>query len=177
MRCRSHAFQRMVSLMKPNGSQLALALALVSAALGAGLLPFVMIGLVGALFLFAAFCLLMIFYLVAPTPDELSLLQRGAGWLLHFVGSLLLIGITGTASVMASAMGSNQSGLGPPTSLHWILLGLSAVLPSVLMALALRNRTAWPWRRCALWGVVVFVVWPTGVLIFWVLTPILPLSA
>lgn len=144
------------------------------AALGAGLCQFVMIGLIGVGLFPIAFVLLLSAGALAQTAGNVPFWQRGAGLAVYLVGVLLLLAIAGYASSLAynAVMSTTVT-----TTLDWGLLGLFSLAPTIVIALGLRYRTKWSWSRCAIWGAAAWCVLPMAVIVFWVLAPVLPLTA
>lgn len=163
-------------------SELLLGMGLAAAALGAGLCQFVMVGLIGLALLVLALALLMVAGLMAHSADEPSARRKLAGLLFHLLGAVLLIVVAFYASQTAfnRALEVERAGAAPAggaVALTWGLVGLSSLVPALLVALGLRTRTRWPSSRCLLWGVAVLAVPLVAVLIFWCLYPTLPISA
>ena len=155
-----------------------LAAGLVCATLGVGLCQFVLVGLIGVALLLIAFFVLLAAGMLAWSASDVPLWQRGAGLALFIVGELLLLTTAGYASSLAfDAALSSRLGVSAPTIIEWALVALFSLLPALAIALGLRLRTQWSWRRCAVWGVAAWCVWPVGVIVFWVFTPYLPLTA
>ena len=155
-----------------------LAAGLVCATLGAGLCQFVLVGLIGVALLLVAFFLLLAAGMLAWSPGNVPLWRRGAGLALFIVGELLLLATGSYASSLAfDAALSSRPGVSAPTIIEWALVGLFSLLPALAIALGLRFRTQWSWSRCAVWGAAAWCVWLGGVIVFWVFTPYLPLTA
>jgi hypothetical protein len=139
------------------------------AALGAGLCQFVMIGLVGVGLFPLAFLLLLLAGILAQTAGNVSLSRQGEGLAVYLVGISLLLTLAGYATSLAFDSSTRI--------LEWGLLALLSLAPMIVISLGLRFRTAWSWRRCVLWGVVAWCVLPASLMVFWILAPVLPLTA
>ena len=151
---------------------------LLCAALAAGLCQFVMIGLIGVGLFVVAFGLLLVAGSVAHAVGLVPLWQRVAGLALYSMGVLLLLAVAAWASSLAydHAMSSRFGGPNP-IEWQWTVLGLTSFLPALAITLGLRNRARWSWGRCCGWGAAALCVMPTAVVVFWVLAPVLPLTA
>lgn len=150
----------------------------VCAAVGAGLSPFVMIGLIGLVLSGVAFGFLLRAGEEVHSASNIPGRPRAAARVLYLAGVLLLLAISWHACSQASdaAVKFQRAGLPGSASWDWMLLGLQSLLPPFMIALSLRWRAGWAWRGCALCGVGAACVCPTAVLIFWMLEPVLPLA-
>ena len=157
-----------------TASEVLLAAGFFCAALAAGLCQFVMIGLIGIGLFPLAFALLMTGGAFAQTAGPVSFWQRGAGLAVYLMGVLLLLALAGYASSLAFNVATCKAST---RASEWGLMALSSLAPTIVIPLGLRFRTEWSWRRCAVWGVAAWSVLPTAVIIFWILAPVLPLTA
>lgn len=147
---------------------------LVCMAAAAGICQFVIFGLIGVVLIPPAAALLIIAGVRARSL-EASSLRRGLGIILLVAGVILLIGTAFYAGHLSFRFAS-LARMTAPTTEDWGILGISSLVPPLLMALGLRFLTDWPSSRCAGWGVGVLCVCPATILIFRVLATILPLS-
>lgn len=159
-------------------AQTLLAAGLICTALGAALVQFVLIGLIGGALLLLAFFLLLFAGLMAWSDSPAQVWRRGAGLALLVVANLLLLGLASYASELAfnSAL-SSRTGLDAASSAAWVVLGLLSLLPAGALCFGLRFRADWSWLRCVLWGACCLCVCPAAIGLFWLLAPSLPLTA
>ena len=139
------------------------------AVLGAGLCQFVVVGLIGLGFFAVAFGLLLVAGIVARPSSRFSVWQQVSGGVLFGVGIVLLLAVAGVASGLAydQAMSSLRS-TPPPSAGRWVILGLSSLVPALVILLGIRLRAGWPWRRCSVWGIAGWGVVPLALLLFWI---------
>jgi len=156
-----------------NTSEFLLASGFFCAALAAGLCQFVMIGLIGVGLFPLAFILLLCAGAHTQAVAPVSFWQRGAG-LVYIMGVLVLLVLAGYASSLAFTAATNTAA---SRVSEWGLLALMSVAPTTAISVGLRFRTEWSWRYCTIWGIVAWAVLPTAVMIFRILTPVLPLKA
>ena len=157
-----------------RASEVLLASGFLCAALAAGLSQFVMIGLIGVGLFPLALILLMSGIVFARVAEPVSLWQCGTGVVVYCMGVLALLVLAGQASTLGFKA---ATGIAVPRISEWRLLALMSVVPAIAIPVGLRFRTQWPWRRCAVWAIVAWSVLPTAVIVFWILTPVLPLTA
>lgn len=155
-------------------SEVLLASGFLCAALAAGLCQFVMIGLIGVGLFPLALILLLSGVVLARAAEPVSLWQCGTGMVVCCVGVLVLLVLAGQASTLAFKAATSAA---VPRISEWGLLALMSAVPTMAIPVGLRFRTRWPWRRCAAWGIVAWSVLPTAVIVFWIVTPVLPLTA
>lgn len=155
-------------------------------AVGAGLLQFVMIGLLGILFFLVALGLLFaagILIRDVTIPRTRSF----AGLALFTLAMVVLVLTAAQASMLAfdKALHDLSPRWVPPTepvpplspaAPVWPVVILGSAIASLLLALGLRLRTGWPLRRILIWVAIVLLVCPVALLIFFTLAPVLPLT-
>ncbi len=159
-------------------SEWLLAAGFLCAVLGAGLCQFVMIGLLGLLFFPVAFGLLVFAFIRSRSTGSAPLWQQSLGTLLHIMGVLVLLGTAFYASSLAFELAlSSLRGRPGPALWSWLVLGLAALVPALLITFGLRCGTSLPWIRCQAWGAAAWLVVPATLVLFLVLSPVLPLDA
>ena len=152
---------------------------LVGLAAGAGLLQFVINGLLGMALALGALILLLIGGVLVRGVA----VTRGravAGLMLLVIATGALGWAVGQACMTASdEVRYAQSPVGPPpeTASLWLVVALGTAVAACLFALALWLRAGWPARRSLMWGVAAIAVCPVAVLIFLALAVVLPLDA
>ena len=157
-----------------RASEVLLASGFLCAALAAGLCQFVMIGLIGVGLFPLAVILLLSGVVLVRVAEPVSLWQCGTGVVVYCMGVLALLVLAGQASTLGFKAATSAA---VPRISEWGLLVLMSVVPAIAIPVGLRFRAQWPWRRCAVWGIVAWSVLPTAVIVFWILTLVLPLTA
>ena len=146
---------------------------LVCTAVGAGLAPFVLIGLIG-LFLIIAGCIMVIaaVHNLSATINSADA-RKDIRTYYHFAGAIIL-----TCAAFAVADLANKAITeGYRHLLSWIFVGLFSFLASLFLALSLRQRAGLGWKPCIIWSIAVLCVSPAGLLVAWSLSSILPNQA
>lgn len=150
----------------------------VCAALGAGLSQFVMIGLIGIALGGMALGVLFCAGSIANSTAILPWWQKLAGLLLYLAGVLGSLLIASYASNLAfNHTQGGRPGMEIPQMSEWIMAALLSVPVALLVSLGLRIRSQWSWSHCLIWGLAALCVQPLALGIFWILAPILPLTA
>lgn len=161
-----------------KASEVLLICGLGSVSLASALLPFPLVGLVGIGLLPVALVLLVAGFALLPLKAGISLWRRRIVFMLYLVAIALAIYIAGEAALMAfdSLVHSDPSDLERVTSLEWVRVLLSSLLPAALFFLTIHLRSTWSEKRCALWTIALLLVCPVGIMLFRLLTWFLPLG-
>jgi hypothetical protein len=133
-----------------------------------------MIGLIGVGLFPVAFALFLIAGALAKTAGTFPFWRIGLGLVVYLIGVLLLLALAGYGSSLAFNL---VRGVKDSNLWEWVFLALSSLAPTIIIPIGLRLRSAWSWRRCAVWGVAALSVLPTAVMVFLILAQVLPLTA
>lgn len=145
-------------------------------ALGCGLVPFVMIGLLGIAFCGAGFALLLVAGILlrdAGLPAARAVC--GLGLFLAGVIVLVLSGLQASDWAYEAARAGRLSAGASPAAALWPAV-IGPAVASFLVALGLRLRAGWPVWRLLPWLLAVLAVCPAARLLFFGLVPALPLD-
>ena len=155
---------------------LSLAAGLLCAALGAGLLPFVMFGLLGVIIYGVAFALLLAAGITARPAGIFPVRQQLVSVVSYVVGVTLLLAVAAYASSMAYDQAtSSRHALPAPSMWDWMILGLLSFLGALTYMLGVRCQARWSWSRCSVWGVAGLCVVPSSLVLFCLFATALPL--
>ena len=135
-------------------------------ALAAGLMQFVMIGLVGLGLFIVAFGLLLAAGTLARAVGNPNLWQHVASFALYVMGVLSLIAVAAYATSLAMAL---RAGASAPSGWQWTVLTLISILAAAAVSIALLYRTRCSPLRCFSYWIAAFAIAPTAILIFWIL--------
>ena len=153
-----------------TASDMLLAAGFLCTALAAGLMQFVMIGLVGLGLFIVAFGLLLAAGTLARAVGNPNLWQQVASFALYVMGVLSLIAVAAYATSLAFAHAmAPRAGASAPSGWQWAVLTLISILATAADSIALLYRTGCSRSRCFSYGIAAFAISPTAILIFWIL--------
>lgn len=137
-------------------------------ALAAGVLPFVMLGLVGFPLLLVALGMFITAGLFARDGGPGGWKQL-AGTSLFAIGILSVIVVAAYAATLAfgNEMAA-RSGASAPSIWQWMMLVLMSVLSSSAVSLGVLLRTGASPLHCVVCGLMALAVWPTAIIVFWI---------
>jgi hypothetical protein len=145
--------------------------------LGAGLVQFVLLGLIGVVLLPLGLVFLIAAVIISILDGQISTWKKIFCALLFCGGAFALVFEAGWASSLAYDHAiSLQREQQPPSIYSWLMLGLTSLLPALALMLGLRFLQV-PWRHCLGWCIATLCVVPLALLIFWVLLPTNPITA
>ena len=148
-------------------------------ALGAGLFQFVIIGLLGLGLLGIAFLVLLAAGIATFFVNNTTMgLRKLVGGMFYLSGVFLLLASAAYMSALgyAAAMSSQRS-TGSSSGLLWLYPFAFSILAALIIIVALRYGTKWPPKRCYLWGASAFGTMPAALILFWLFSTLLPLTA
>jgi hypothetical protein len=147
-----------------------LATGFLATAFAAGLLQFVMLGLLGLGLFVVALGFFLIAGVVARGDMRLSWGRQIAGFAMFVIGILALMfsAERGTTLAFDDVM-TVRTGLAGPSSLQWIFLALVSVLAAATIASAILLKAGWSRSRCFFGGAAALAVSPSAIVIFWIL--------
>lgn len=148
-------------------------------AMGAGLLHFVMAGLLGIVIVFAALLGLITTGAIAFAVGHRSLWSRLVGFIIFLASVFVLMSIAGSSTLVASnyALVLIRGKFAPFPAYQLFSLTLFSMIPSVGLSLGLLMQGSLPRRRYLLIGLSALAVMPMSLLFFQVFRMLgLPLS-
>jgi len=154
-------------------------LGLICVALGAGLFQFVIIGLLGLGLLGIAFLVLLAAGIATFCVSNTTMgLRKLVGGMFYLSGVFLLLASAAYMSALgyAAAMSSQRS-TGNSSGWLWLYPLVFSMLAALIIIVALRYGTKWPPKRCYLWGASAFGTMPAALILFWLFSTLLPLTA
>ena len=155
------------------------AIGLICVALGAGLFQFVIIGLLGITLLAIAFLVLFAAGIVTFCVSNTTMgLRKLVGGMFYLSGVFLLLASAAYMSALgyAAAISSQRSTVSS-SGLLWLYPFAFSILAAFIIIVALRYGTKWPSKRCYLWGASAFGTMPAALILFWLFSTFLPLTA
>ena len=150
---------------------------LLCTSLGAGLIQFVVLGLIGVVLLPLRLVFLIAAVITSILYGEISIWKKIFCALLFCGGALALVFEAGWASSLAYDHAiSLQREQQRPSVCSWLMLGLTSLLPALALMLGLRFLQI-SWRHCLGWCIATLCVVPLALLIFWSLLSRNPITA
>jgi len=137
-------------------------------AMGAGLLHFVMAGLLGIVMVFAAVVGLIATGAIAFAVGHRPLWSRLVGFIIFLASVLVLMSIAGSSTLVASnyALVFIRGKFAPFPAYQWLSLMLFSMIPSVGLSLGLLMQGRLTRPRYLLISVSAFAVMPASLLVF-----------
>jgi hypothetical protein len=148
-----------------------LACGLACIALGAGLLLFTMIGLLGIGLLLVALGL-VVAGAISIRGADVPWLRAFAGLVLVLVAFILFVGSAAQTCMLSYRPQSNV--VGP---LDLLVVGIGTMLGALVLGFALRLRTSWSSRRVLVWSFGSLLISPIALLIFNCMAQLWPMGA
>ena len=158
-------------------SERLLACGLVLLALSAGLMQFVIFGLLGILGFVVAFVMLLIGGIGARGLEVSS--NKVISGSLVFVAGLILLA---WAAAKSSWLGflivyeAGHPGQPVPSVMDWIVTVILIIASALSISLALHQKSVCPFQRCRLWALAILLVCPVALVEFLLLSRFLPIG-
>ena len=150
---------------------------LLCTSVGAGLVQFVLLGLIGLVLLPLGLVFLIAAAIISIHYGQISTWKKIFCALLFCGGAFALVFEAGWASSLAFDHAiSLQRAQQLPSIDGWWMLALTSLLPALAQMLGLCLLQV-RWRHCFGWCIATFCVVPLALLIFWTLLPTNPITA